>query len=120
MGAGIGGAMYQKLGLVRPYPTEDPGRFAVTGNDSDRHFFKVPSLRNVSETAPYFHDGSIPTLPEAIRLMADHQLGKELSEEQVQSIVMFLGSLTGAPDAEYTTEPTLPPSSPRTPAPDPS
>lgn len=95
-GVGIGGGMYMKLGLVKPYETKDEGRFVVTKNESDRFVFKVPSLRNVTETYPYFHDGSIKTLNEAVTLMARHQLGKELGEGEVESIVSFLGSLKGA------------------------
>ena len=112
MGAPVGGLLYQKLGLVKPYPTEDPGRAKVTGNPADEGFFKVPSLRNVAETAPYFHDGSIATLPEAVRIMARHQLGRELDDAQVQSIVSFLRSLTGTIDPEYIAIPDLPASGP--------
>lgn len=98
-GVGIGGGMYQKLGLVRPYPTSDRGRAAITGNPQDEYFFKVPSLRNVAETAPYFHDGHVGTLEEAIRTMAAIQLGRDLSDERVAEIRAFLGSLTGRIDA---------------------
>jgi cytochrome c peroxidase len=119
-GAVIGGNSYQKLGLVKPYETDDPGRFAITGLEADRHVFKVPSLRNVTKTGPWFHDGSKKTLPDVVRTMADHQLGKTLSDEQVDSIVTFLGSLTGEVDLEYIAMPELPESGPDTPAPDPS
>ncbi len=119
-GPGVGGGMFRKLGLVKAYGTEDPGRFAVTGNETDRNVFKVPSLRNVAQTAPYFHDGSIETLDEAIRVMAEHQLGVELSADQVRSIKTFLGTLTGQIDPLYTAMPELPESGPDTPAPDPS
>ena len=118
--ATIGGTSYQKLGGVHPYATEDVGRFAVTGNDLDRHVFKVPSLRNIAETGPYFHDGQVGTLAEAVRLMAHHQLGWELAEDDVSSIVVFLGSLTGTIDQEYIARPELPASGPETPAPDPT
>jgi cytochrome c peroxidase len=118
--ATIGGTSYQKLGGVHPYATEDVGRFAVTGNDLDRHVFKVPSLRNIAETGPYFHDGQVGTLAEAVRLMAHHQLGWELAEDDVNSIVVFLGSLTGTIDQEYIARPELPVSGPDTPAPDPT
>jgi cytochrome c peroxidase len=93
-GATIGGAMYQKLGLIKPYPTKDLGRAEVSKNEADKFIFKVPSLRNVAKTGPYFHDGSITTLPEAVSIMAEYQLGKKLSDTQVQSIVTFLNSLT--------------------------
>ena len=108
MTATVGGKMFQKIGLVNPYPTEDLGRYQVTKNDADKYFFKVPSLRNVAKTAPYFHDGSVKTLPEAVRKMAWHQLGKQLSDADVQSIVVFLGSLTGNVDAAYIAVPQLP------------
>jgi len=120
MGAPVGGLLYQKLGLVKPYPTEDPGRAKVTGQAADQGFFKVPSLRNVATTAPYFHDGSIKTLPEVVRIMARHQLGRELDDAQVQSIVVFLQSLNGTIDPEFIALPELPESGPDTPAPDPA
>lgn len=116
-GAAIGGGMYQKLGLVKPYPTEDRGRAAVTGNEADEHFFKVPSLRNVEKTGPYFHDGSIASLDEAIRTMAEVQLGRDLSDDELASIRSFLGSLTGELPTEYIAPPELPPGGPDTPAP---
>ncbi len=94
-GVGVGGGMYQKLGLVVPYTTSDEGRFKVTKLESDKYVFKVPSLRNITKTAPYFHDGSVDTLSKAITLMGKHQLGRDLSEADVKSIETFLGSLTG-------------------------
>jgi cytochrome c peroxidase len=119
-GPAIGGAVYQKLGLVRPFETADPGRFNVTGQESDRGVFKVPSLRNVAKTGPWFHDGSVESLDEAIGLMASHQLGRDLSDEEVESIQTFLESLTGTVDPEYVARPELPESGPQTPAPDPA
>jgi cytochrome c peroxidase len=95
MGATLGGQIYQKLGLVKEYPTEDLGRFEVTKNEADKKFFKVPSLRNVAKTGPYFHDGSVKTLEEAVSKMAEYQLGKNLSQDEVASLVAFLNSLTG-------------------------
>ena len=120
MGPTVGGLMFQKLGLVNPYETADAGRQEVTGKESDNHFFKVPSLRNSEKTGPWFHDGSISSLDEAIRLMAWHQLGKKLDPADVASIAAFLGSLTGTPDAAYIAKPTPLPSGPTTPKPDPS
>ena len=96
------------------------GRFAVTGAEGDKQVFKVPSLRNVSHTAPYFHDGTVASLNEAVRLMAQHQLGIELSNEQVISIIAFLNALDGEIDQAYITMPELPASSDTTPAPDPT
>ena len=107
MTATIGGQMYQKLGLVHPYETKDLGRYDVTKKDADKYFFKVPSLRNVEKTGPWFHDGSVTTLSQAIDLMAWHQLGKKLEPADVQSIETFLKSLTGAPDPDYIAEPAL-------------
>lgn len=120
LGPAVGGSLYRKLGLVKPYGTEDPGRFAVTGNEADRQVFKVPSLRNVTQTAPYFHDGSIPTLEDAIRIMGDHQLGRTLSKAEITSIRAFLRTLAGTIDPLYTAKPKLPESGPDTPAPDPT
>jgi len=119
-GAAIGGGMYRKLGLVEPYATEDPGRQAVTGQESDRHVFKVPSLRNVAKTGPWFHDGSIQSLDEAVRLMGRHQLGVTLADEDRRAIVAFLESLTGTIDPAYVAKPKLPASGAKTPKPDPS
>jgi cytochrome c peroxidase len=120
LGPAIGGSLFRKLGLVKPYGTADPGRFQVTGNEVDRGVFKVPSLRNVTQTAPYFHDGSIPQLEDAIRIMGEHQLGQPLSKEEIASIRAFLRTLTGKIDPIYTARPKLPASGPDTPPPDPA
>ena len=91
----IGGGMYMKVGLVNPYEnTSDLGRFEVTKDNDDKFKFKVPTLRNIALTAPYFHDGKIATLPEAVKKMAWLQLGKELKDDEIKAIVAFLGSLT--------------------------
>jgi cytochrome c peroxidase len=119
-GAAVGGGSFQKLGLVEAYVTADQGRFEVTGKESDRQVFKVPSLRNVEKTGPYFHDGSVASLDEAVRLMARHQLGKSLDGAEVADIVAFLTSLTGSVDPSLLATPTLPKSGPNTPKPDPS
>jgi len=94
-GVAIGGNAYKKIGLVEPYQTEDMGRYEVTGLESDKKAFKVPSLRNVAQTGPYFHDGSVETLGEAIELMAKHQLGRDVGHGFVKHVKAFLGSLTG-------------------------
>lgn len=120
MGPLLGGTMYQKLGLVEPYPSEDQGRFDETKNEADRMMFKVPSLRNIAKTGPYFHDGKVATLDEAVTLMAKHQLGKQLTAKETKSIVTFLDALTGEPPKTYIAKPELPASGPKTPAPDPS
>ena len=67
----------------------------MTGDPQDMYMFKVPSLRNVALTPPYFHDGSAPTLTDAVRMMAKYQLGRHLSDEEVESMVEFLRTLTG-------------------------
>ncbi len=117
LGAYVGGQSYQKLGLVLPYETEDIGRAKVTDNEADKYVFKVPSLRNIAETGPYLHDGSISSLEEMVQLMGKHQLGKELSADDTASIVTFLHALTGEVDKAYVAEPKLPESGPQTPKP---
>lgn len=100
-GALLGGNMYQKFGVMLDYfagraATEaDLGRYNVTKREADRHVFKVPSLRNVAVTAPYFHDGSAATLEQAVVVMARHQLGRDLDSRDVTAIAAFLRSLTG-------------------------
>lgn len=112
----VGGQLYQKMGLVKPYETEDPGRYKVTGKESDRGLFKVPSLRNVAKTGPYFHDGSIKTLEEAVQLMAEHQLARgRLSDQELENVVAFLETLTGEIPKDYIEKPELPESGPNTP-----
>ena len=93
-GMGIGGEMYQKLGLEIPYPTKDKGRFDITKDEDDIHVFKVPSLRNVAKTYPYFHDGHVKNLNAAIKIMGKHQLGVDLTRRDIYDIKTFLGSLT--------------------------
>jgi cytochrome c peroxidase len=106
---------------MEDYPTEDKGRFGVTKNAEDMQKFRVPTLRNVEKTGPWFHDGSIKELPEAVRLMARHQLGMTFSDAEVDDIVAFLKSLTGdLPDSELLAPPELPPSTASTPKPDPT
>jgi cytochrome c peroxidase len=119
-GVAMGGQGYFKLGMAVPYETKDAGRKEITGNDADLAVFKAPSLRNVTKTAPYFHDGSIATIEQAVTLMAKHQLGKDLAEADVARIVTFLGATEGKLDAEYAKKPELPASGPETPKPDPS
>jgi len=102
----LGGNMYQKFGLVNDYweytksEKIDKGRFDVTGKESDMYVFKVPSLRNISKTAPYFHDGSIASLNDAIQIMGKTQLNRELSVQEVSGIAFFLETLTGDVDTE--------------------
>ena len=120
VGTAIGGRDFKKLGQAKAWPTEikDNGRFDFTKDAADKNVFKVPSLRNVGKTGPYFHDGSVKTLEEAVKLMATHQLGKELSTEDVASIVRFLKSLTG--ELPKVDKPELPKSTAKTPKADPT
>jgi cytochrome c peroxidase len=91
----LGGNGYERMGQVHAYANEkDLGRFGVTGDEDDRYVFKVPSLRNIALTGPYFHDGQAGTLADAVRQMAWLQLDEELDAGQVGAIVVFLGSLT--------------------------
>lgn len=108
-GAFVGGQLYRRLGLARPWPTAlDSGRIAVTHLAADRFVFKVPSLRNVEKTGPYFHDGSVASLDSAILLMARHQLGVDLDAARVASIRTWLATLTGTLPAAYIAQPQLP------------
>jgi cytochrome c peroxidase len=117
----VGGAMYQKVGIVEPWPDQhDQGRFDVTKQETDRMMFKVPTLRNIAKTAPYFHDGSVPTLEAAVRRMGRYQLGLTLSDREISAIVTWLGALTGQIPSEYIQPPALPPSTATTPAADPT
>jgi cytochrome c peroxidase len=102
-GVNVGGNLFQKFGIFQdPFAgaaalsEADLGRFTITGKDADRHVFRVPSLRNVALTAPYFHDGDVASLEEAVESMARSQLGRSLSAQEIDLIVAFLRSLTGA------------------------
>jgi cytochrome c peroxidase len=118
-GESVGGSTFHKMGMVEEYKAKSPaeGRKAVTGKDEDRFMFKVPNLRNVELTYPYFHDGEAETLTEAVDVMGRLQLGKKLSDTENAQIVAFLKSLTG--DQPSFTLPMLPPSSDKTPQPKP-
>lgn len=117
-GSLLGGNMYQKLGAAKSWPdASDPGRLKVTNNEADRMMFKVPSLRNIEKTGPYFHDGKVTSLNEAIVKMADYQVGTKLSDTDVQSIMAWMSSLTGDIPADYIKPPELPKSTARTPKP---
>ena len=117
-GSNVGGGLYQKLGLVNAYEDQsDLGRFAVTKNDADKMFFRVPTLRNIEKTWPYFHKGQLKTLEDTVRTMGHHQLGVELKDDEIASIVTWLKTLTGASPAAYIKPPALPPSTATTPKP---
>lgn len=101
--------MFQRAGVVIPWPNQkDRGRRDITHDVADDMVFKVPSLRNVAKTAPYFHDGSVATLSEAVQMMARHQLGVSLTPGEADSIVTWMGSLTGTISADYVRPPELP------------
>lgn len=118
-GEAVGGNSFQKMGVVEPYKTSSSaeGRSAVTGQDADRFNFKVPTLRNVEMTYPYFHDGAANTLTEAVDTMGRVQLGKKFTKAENARIVAFLKTLTG--DQPSFALPILPPSSDKTPRPQP-
>jgi cytochrome c peroxidase len=111
-GINVGGNMFQAFGVVRPFLKRseaidevDLGRYLVTGRDADKFVFKVPSLRNVAQTAPYFHNGSAQTLEEAVDVMLRYQLGRTASREDKALIVKFLNTLSGEPPAATRPEP---------------
>ena len=118
-GPAVGGTSFQKMGLVEPYVTANPatGREGVTGKDADRFNFKVPTLRNVELTYPYFHDGEAATLEQAVETMGRLQLGRKFSAAEVGAIVAFLKTLTGKQPSFAI--PHLPPSVNDTPKPQP-
>ncbi|MBS1142986.1 MAG: cytochrome c peroxidase [Proteobacteria bacterium] len=118
-GPAVGGNSFQKMGQVEAYKASSPaeGRFAVTGKDADRFNFKVPTLRNVEMTYPYFHDGAANTLPEAVDTMARIQLGKKFTPDENAKVVAFLKTLTGEQPSFRL--PALPPSADATPRPKP-
>jgi cytochrome c peroxidase len=119
-GVTVGGQSFQKFGLTQDYwsvtgSTEkellggrDQGRFHDTQKEEDRWIFKVPQLRNVAMTAPYFHDGSVAKLEDAVKIMGRLQLGTQLSDEDTKLIVAFLKTLTGEIPANFATVPLLP------------
>lgn len=111
----LGGTSFQRLGAVKHYPRSgDPGRYKVTEQEGDRGFFKVPTLRNVAETGPYFHDGGVATLEQAVADMAEYQLGRSLDPDEKARIVRFLKALTGKIPQDYIAPPALPESSDKT------
>ncbi len=130
-GPALGGTMFTKFGIVKAYweatrdyvtldkPTMpmDVGKFAVTHKEEDLYVFKVPSLRNITRTYPYFHDGSVWNLEDAVQVMAKVQLGKELTKKELSSIIAFLKTLEGKIPEDALKLPVLPPNSSKTPLP---
>lgn len=116
-GVNMGGGMYAKFGVqsspgAKLLPPGDLGRFAVTKDEADRYSYKVPTLRNIALTAPYFHTGGVWDLNEAITIMGKAQLGADLTPDETAKIAAFLGALTG--DTPQVTIPALPASTART------
>jgi cytochrome c peroxidase len=104
---------------MKAWPTtRDRGRFELTQKNEDYMVFRVPSLRNVAMTGPYLHDGSLTSLNEVVRMMARHQIGKELTDAQIAAIITWLGALTGELPMDYIKKPELPPNGKDTPPPD--
>lgn len=119
----VGGLQSQKLGIGKPWPTppggtNDPGRFAITKEAVDKDLFKVPTLRNVTRTAPYLHDGSVGSLLKITKLMTCHQVGKELTDAQAGAVVTFLYALSWEAPKALVSKPALPPSGAKTPKPE--
>jgi len=114
IGTVLGGTMYQKFGLAGNYwdftqsEKIDNGRFLVTKNEDDKMLFKVPSLRNIEKTHPFFHDGSVDNLEEAVKIIASLQLSKDLTDQEVDKIVTFLKTLTGTVPEDLAKAPEMP------------
>jgi len=94
-GINVGGNLYNKFGVMQDVDSKRLGRFEVTGNESDKYYFKVPSLRNIEKTAPYLHDGRYDNLEDTVKFMARYQLGRVLNKEELKDIILFLRSLSG-------------------------
>ena len=118
-GSAVGASTFQKMGVVKPYKTDNPakGLSGVTGKSEDNYKFKVPTLRNIELTYPYFHDGQVYSLAEAVDIMGQVQLGRDFSSQETAKIVAFLKTLTG--DQPNFNLPRLPPSTQKTPTPKP-
>jgi cytochrome c peroxidase len=121
-GVNVGGGDYYAFGVVEKpgaeiLPAGDKGRFAVTKTAGDEYVFRAPSLRNVTLTAPYFHSGKVWGLKQAVAVMGSSQLGETLSEEEIEAITAFLGTLTGEPPRVEI--PILPTETAATPKPEP-
>jgi len=114
-GVAVGGGMAQKFGIIKPYANrKDGGKYDLTKKAEDKFVFKVPSLRNITRTYPYFHDGAVWELKEAVKIMGETQLGLSMDPSEIESIVVFLSALTGELPSEAKILPELPPSSAKT------
>ncbi len=94
-GINVGGNLYNKFGVMKSVESKSLGRYEVTKKESDKYYFKVPSLRNIEKTSPYLHDGRYEKLEDVVKFMARYQLGRTISEEELDEIVSFLHSLNG-------------------------
>jgi cytochrome c peroxidase len=94
-GVNVGGNLYNKFGIMKDAHSKRLGRYEVTKKESDKYYFKVPTLRNIELTAPYLHDGRFKTLDEVVKFMAYYQLGRTITQDEVDKIVVFLRTLTG-------------------------
>lgn len=94
-GVNIGGNLFNKFGVMKETNSRSLGRYEVTGNEAEKYYFKVPTLRNIALTSPYLHDGRYENLEDAVKFMARYQLGKTISEDEIKKIIGFLNSLTG-------------------------
>lgn len=118
-GVAVGGSSFQKLGLVNEYPDQsDLGRYGVTKQEEDKMKFRVPSLRNIAKTGPYFHNSKFTNLDDVIKTMAFHQLGKKVTPAEIKQVKTFLNALTGELPKEYIKKPQLPKSTAETPKPE--
>ncbi|MBI4905297.1 MAG: c-type cytochrome [Acidobacteria bacterium] len=117
-GAYVGGRLYTKVGIKKAWPKQDDlGRFAVTKQEHQKMVFKVPSLRNIDKTGPYFHDGSVAQLEEAVKMMSEMQTEKPLTEPEVVAVVAWMKTLTGDIPADYIKKPAMPAATAQTPKP---
>jgi len=94
-GVNIGGNLYNKFGVMKDTQSKRTGRHEVTKNEADKYYFKVPSLRNIAKTSPYLHDGRFDTLDDTVKFMVHYQLGRIITQDEVDKVVAFLNSLTG-------------------------
>ncbi len=99
-GQNVGGNLYNKFGVMESTKSADLGRYNITKKERDKYFFKVPSLRNVAKTSPYFHDGRAASLEDAVKIMARYQLGRPVNDDEIKKIIAFLTSLNGEIPAE--------------------
>ncbi|MGM0518894.1 MAG: cytochrome-c peroxidase [Campylobacterota bacterium] len=100
-GVNIGGNLYSKFGVMKDAKSSNLGRFNVTNKEKDKYYFKVPSLRNIEHTAPYFHDARTSSLKEAVEIMSLYQLGRPISNNEIDNIVAFLKTLSAKIPKEY-------------------